>query len=516
MYAQFIDAILPLNAQYGANLATAVLAMLSAAWLLAPAPMLANWQAWLGRHMGRVTLLLLIATLALALSYLPYPSYLDHVEATCAMLGRVLREGGNLWPDLRTDFSYRGLLYGPGLSEIQWIATFMPLDPILASKVPGVLAFVMSVCLVYPQLRNVEARVYLLLALPFGMLLFWARAEPIFLVLVAATLHSNNKKCPPLVQAIFVGALFGVATSLKMHAGIYVAAAYFCVPHQRKFATLAAMGATACAVFIISFTPPQASLDSFLAYLKLAAHHGLGLKMAIKNVREMAIMLLPIGLALMASPASRPWFWPAAVFAGSASIVALIGAKPGAGPHHLIPLILVGASLLDQLITANPSNNKVRRAAYLVGLSHVLPTIVMLLVLSFKMVATWAGMADARAEIDAIGKKYPSSVMGLSGWMGYHYTFLRVALPASSLTQTDFASYMDLQFSGVSDEQYQLALGRCMAPYIVMPKIDSPFSLASNYNSTPLMSPETRTVFMSRYQVEDVGTHYNVWHCNGS
>jgi len=140
----------------------------------------------------------------------------------------------------------------------------------------------------------------------------------------------------------------------------------------------------------------------------------------------------------------------------------------------------------------------------------------MLLVLSFKMVATWAGMADARAEIDAIGKKYPSSVMGLSGWMGYHYTFLRVALPASSLTQTDFASYMDLQFSGVSDEQYQLALGRCMAPYIVMPKIDSPFSLASNYNSTPLMSPETRTVFMSRYQVEDVGTHYNVWHCNGS
>jgi hypothetical protein len=90
MFEQLVNALLPLSFSYGAAFAASTLLPLAVLALAAPTSALASVDAWLGKHMPKVVAALLLLTGVLALAYLAFPSYLDHVEATSAMLGRVL------------------------------------------------------------------------------------------------------------------------------------------------------------------------------------------------------------------------------------------------------------------------------------------------------------------------------------------------------------------------------------------------------------------------------------------
>lgn len=514
VFEQLVNALLPLNFSYGAVFAALTLLPLAVFWLVAPTSVVANVDTWLGRHMPTVVGALLLVTGGLTLLYLAFPSYLDHVEATSAMLGRVLGEGGAIWPDLQTDHSYRGLLYGPGLAEVQWLATLLPVNPVLASKLPGVLSFLLAVCLLHRQLRHPAAKAYLLLLLPFGLLLFWTRAEPLFMLLVAATLALNQQPGLPWpLRAVLVGTMVGAASSLKLHAGVYVLAACCCAPVLPRWPELALMGVAAVGVFFFAFLPAATDLGSFLAYLKLASHHGLSGKMALKNGLSLLLIVLPVAMGLIRREVPPHWRLAAWVFMGSTALVAVIGAKPGAGPHHMLPMVLIGASLLNQILASAPEAAASRRGGYLVGVSYVAPSLVMVTMLSYGMLATWQDLSKARDEIQAIGVSAPDAVMGLPGWKGYRYTLLRAWMPASASTQVDFASYMDLQFAGVPDDQLQRAMAECRLPHIVVPRGEQPFSMGNYYDTQPLMSASLRSTFLTRYEEVSSGARYSLWQC---
>jgi hypothetical protein len=517
VFEQLVNVLLPLNFSYGAAFAALTLLPLTVFWLVSPASTLVNVDIWLGKYMPIFTGTLLLLTCGLALLYLAFPSYLDHVEATSAMLGRVLGEGGAIWPDLQTDFSYRGLLYGPGLAEVQWLATLLPVNPVLASKLPGVMSFLLAVFVVHNQLRHPAAKAYLLLLLPFGLLLFWTRAEPLFLLLVAATLTLNQRhELSWPLRALLMGMMMGAACTLKLHAGIYVLAAWCCTPVRRTWPELGLIGLAALGVFFLAFLPEATDLNSFLAYLKLASHHGLAAKMALKNALTALLIVLPVALGLIWREVPPPLRLAAWVFVGSAALVAMIGAKPGAGPHHLLPLVLIGASLINQVLVCTPEAAASRRGGYLVGVSYVAPSLVMVTMLSYSMLATWQDLGKARDEIQAIGVSTPDAVMGLPGWKGYRYTLLRAWMPASASTQVDFASYMDLQFAGVPDDQLQRALADCRVHHIVVPRGEQPFSMGNYYDMQPLMSATLRQTFLARYKVVSSGARYSLWQCKAA
>jgi len=514
MFAQALIALLPLNFSYGAAFAGLSLLVLAALWRASPHSAWTKADTWLGKHLPKVvdTLLLLMGTLALL--YLAFPSYLDHVEATSAMLGRVLGEGGAIWPDLQTDFSYRGLLYGPGLAEVQWLATLLPVNPVLASKLPGVLSFLIAICLTYRHVVHPAAKAYLLLLLPFGLLLFWTRAEPLFLLAVAVTLTLNRAKGLPWhLRAVLTGLAMGAASTLKLHAGIYVLAAYCCTPVQPKWPEIGLMVAVAIGVFFMSFLPDATNLDGFLSYLKLASHHGLAGKMALKNGLTLLLLILPVAAGLWRREVPQPLRLASWVFLGSAAMVAVIGAKPGAGPHHLLPLVLIGACLLSDVLVSAPNASGSRRCGYLVGISYVLPCLLTSTLLANSMLVTWLEVSSAKDEVQAIGSKTPDAVMGLAGWGGYRNTLLRVWLPASATSQIDFAAYMDLQFAGVTDTQLQHALAACRIPHILLPRGEQPFSMGNYYDMKPLMTPALRDTFLARYKEISSGNHFSLWQC---
>jgi hypothetical protein len=161
--------------------------------------------------------------LILAFSYLFYPSYIDHVESTIATLGSIFLSGGQIYPEL-TVYSLHGLIYGPGLAEIQAVFQSLGLPVVMASKIPSVLAFAFSSIVLLLFLKNNLARSYLLFLLPFGLFMFWNRAEPFLVLLVALSLiamaYANG-----LFAVFLIGIFAGFASSLKLHAALYVVAA---------------------------------------------------------------------------------------------------------------------------------------------------------------------------------------------------------------------------------------------------------------------------------------------------
>lgn len=193
---------------------------------------------------------LLIASIFViaAFSYIFYPNYLDHGEATIASLGGIFSRGDLLYPTPDT-YPYHGLLYGPVLAEIQAGFRWFNLPTIFGSKIPGFLVFSTVLIVSWQILSKPLAKGYLLFLFPFGsFILFADRSDPYFLLLVVLTLKLGNdvatgkgylpKKYLPFVVGIFAG----VASALKLHGAAYVLAAYLAISVSTGVSLLAIFG----------------------------------------------------------------------------------------------------------------------------------------------------------------------------------------------------------------------------------------------------------------------------------
>lgn len=451
--------------------------------------------------------------IGLSLAYFFHPSYLDHLEATAALLGRVLREGAPVWPDLQTDHSYRGLLYGPALSELQYIASWLPLDPILASKVPGVLAFVTALLWLMRLATSTVARVYLTLLLPFGSLLFWTRAEPVFLWLVTATLAMSISTQARAWPAVAIGAFAGLACAFKLHAAIYVLCAWLCMSSTISLFSLILFGLSTAAVLAASFLPSGTDWHGFSSYVTLASHHGLRLETGAKNLLHAAFIVSPVASIAWSLRQDRAWLLRGMVFTGTALLMVLIGAKPGAGQHHLIPLVPIGAMLLHRAQQTGKKTAWGIRATLLSAFCFATPGLVTLVQIGATMLNEHASLSKARTDLEMISSRHQGAVMGLPDRQGYQLTNLRPLMPTAASAQIDYASYMDLEFAGIDANELQQALASCKIKAIVMPRTDHPFSMLSFYTFKPLFSALVARTFNAKYKVVDRSEFFDLYAC---
>ncbi|MEM5777160.1 MAG: hypothetical protein QXJ06_01800, partial [Candidatus Aenigmatarchaeota archaeon] len=149
--------------------------------------------------------------------YLFYPNFLNHIEPTVASIGLAMKRGEDVYPLPVGSYPYNGILYGPALFTIQMVFQNLGLPVLIGSKLPGLLAFIVTLFILMQLQKNWVYRGYLLYLFPFGLMLFWNRAEPFLLLLVAFTLFitkafSENKYAP-----LIVGVLGGFASALKLH-----------------------------------------------------------------------------------------------------------------------------------------------------------------------------------------------------------------------------------------------------------------------------------------------------------
>ena len=454
---------------------------------------------------------------ALGIAYVFYPNFLDHAEPAMATLGVALLQGQPLYPPL-DDASFRGLLYGPLVAETQAAALYLGatlagLPVLLASKLAGLAAFLLASGLFFRLAPGWGfARAYYpLFLLPFGLLAFWNRCEPVFLLLVAASfwLADPARRLSRTAALLLLGACAGLASGMKLHGFLYIAPAAALLLARGRLAAgdLLIPVASAAATFLLLFLPGNVSLPAFFGYLQLAAGHGLSGPLFLTNLVFVValwcpLLVLPGGWRLLRKPELLAL---ALLQLG----VAVIASKPGAGIHHLLPFIPANA-----LLFAAHAQAPRGAAASLVWLAVLLPGLAASALLAFTMARDWSAYDRARQELAQIRAKHPDLVMGVGGSSFYPYSFMRPMLALNGPPQVEYSSYMDLRLAGVPDAPLREAFEACRIRHLAMPRREPPFSMASYYApGVPMFSDALRATFARRYAKVAAGAWFDTYEC---
>lgn len=457
-----------------------------------------------------------VFTAAFSVLYLLYPNFIDHLEPTILQITQIWMQGGELYPPMDTA-SMHGLLYGPALYWVQYPFLAMNNDPILGSKLPSVLAFNAAWVLLFFVYKNSLSKTYLLLLLPFNLILFWNRAEPYFVLLVGLAIVVAERK--PKAGVLLLGVLGGFASSFKAHGVLYVLPfLIFFGPYSIRAAIeFAAAFGVICLSFFLN---DRTSLIQYFAYLQLAAKHGISFSYLEKNLFFLFFSLIPIALTFkhISTPMYEKYKWASVLLIEA--LIAIIGSKPGAGVHHLIPVVVLNSYLYD-IQLRKIQNTEIRFSALKIGFA-----LLAIYVLSFvwkniydseiKSYAVIESQSEAAQEIQKLGEKYPRLLMGVTDKENdnYRLTFLRPYLVRLMSPQFEYAGFMDLSYSGISDQPLTHSLSQCHYRYIAMPKNGTPFSLVNFYTDDSLFSEATRNAFREHYQPHHSGTYFNVYACH--
>lgn len=471
--------------------------------------------------LARVVAWLVLCTVTLhALAYVLYPTFQDHVEATVASLGLQWLQGGDIYPPLDTHH-VNGLLYGPGLAEVNALGMRIWPSPIEGAKLPGVLGFLVALALSLRLLTHPSARLMLLWAAPFGLFLFFNRAEPFLLLCTVLALWTAERIRMPWLQWGVLGCLMGLASGLKLHGAAYVAMAWLAVAGVRALhvKALVTMALAAALTFLLLFAPAGVSLGGFFHYLQLAGKHGLVARMLGENLLFLLALWLPLlgwrfGRATTAPrPEGHTTTWLAVLTLQV--LLALVAAKRGAGLHHLIPLVPVNAWLLQASLR---QENAPRGGAWLLhamALSFALTTGWKSAHEAQLMAGTWQARADARAELEQLGKAYPGLVLASgSTTAGDVLTHLRPLLQAQGVPQIDYPSWLDLQLSGISTRPVLEALSSCRIPHLAVARGELPFRMVSSYTQRALFEEDIQKAVDARYTLVKRHAWFDVLRCS--
>jgi hypothetical protein len=451
-----------------------------------------------------------------SVAYLIYPNFIDHLEPTILVITQIWLQAGDIYPPT-TAPSMHGLLYGPALYWIQAAFQSSLIDPILSSKLPGVLAFNMAWLLLFRHCRTPLAKGYLIFLLPFNLILFWNRAEPFFLLIVACAIWLAER--PIKHKAAYLGLLAGLACALKAHGILYVLPIFIFHIHcnAKKYLVFAFVATlTTLAFFIDAGT----SLFQYLAYLKLATTHGIAWPYLEKNLFFLGCIWLPLALTLTSSQRAKPEIVTWGLIATTETLIAIVGAKPGAGVHHLIPVIAANAYLYDRLLHkagGQPTHTNAFKLSFAILAVYIM-------FFAWKNVydseiqtsASIQSQSQAASELKALARTYPHLFMGVTDKENNNYrlTFLRPYLVQPSAQQFEYAGFMDLSFAGVSADFLADDFIHCKYPYVVTPLQGEPFSILNFYNNQLLFPKVVQDAFLTHYRTRETGKFYKLYECH--
>lgn len=397
----------------------------------------------------------------------------------------------------------------------------------------------------------------------FGDVLTSDRADSLLLLFATAGLFCVLR-FSGLGALAAVAALAGAAADLKLHGPIYLAPAIYWWVRKQGPGDIAgsmrtqALGVTASPLreqtpgdvigqvreqtprtaigwvraatvaagagltgLVLPLLPSNVNVAGYLSYLTLAAHHGLSSQEFLWNCVFLSGLWAPIVLVWLAvRHLPRRLVVFAGVLFALESIVCVIGAKPGAGLHHLIPFLGYHAFLLCGMLSgaadhpdgeARASRGAVAALAAVV-LGTAWPAIVLFsLLLRFDL--QLPTQEATHQELVQLAGRYPGGMLGVSDESSYALTNFRPWLTLTGTPQTDYGALMDLKLSGVTDEPLVLALASCEIPYLFMPKGGTPFSLQNHYGG-PLFSAAVRAEFARRYARVESGREFDVYGCD--
>ena len=482
---------------------------------------------WQLRALGSLNILskiILALALSLAVGYLIFPNYFDHAEPTVATIGQIVQAGGLAYPS-GDQWQFMGLIYGPGIYLSNSIAMLVG-DPILGSKLPGVLAYVVSLLVLWHRLPSHIARSALVLIFFFYEFGFWNRPESYLLLLNTLAVALVIKS--PSWSLLGTGLLDGIATTFKFTGFLFfIPVTLLLLMQGHSWRQLWVAIVAGLAVALAPYALSSFSLANHLAYVESLASQTLSAGLFHRNLAYSLFSILPIAWLWtgMSKGTSSKHHYGVMILVVIATefLVCVLASKPGAGPHHLLPGLPIKLWLIYEL--THSQEVKGHRSLRFLGLvlwsmslyyiSYGYPKF---LKNYFVSVDYLEGQYKARNEFHYLLKKFPNLYVGVtdSKHANYALSFFRpYAFGPDYVDRLDPVAFMEVSFTtNVDDRRFVSKIETCSYPNIILPSNGEPFTLLNFYTNQTLFSDELRSVFAREYRLIEKGTYFNVFECN--
>jgi len=490
------------------------------AWLFACLVVVLTAVAIFVRSTGPRLLTKLIAPLAalaigvhavFAFNYLNFPAYLDHIEPNAAIVSWLFLKGEPVYHtvDAATRYSF---LYGPLGYIINAVTLGLFGGSDFTFKLTGILALLVSYgAILAAALRTHCDRVFTVLAsltyfaamaLFFKNYSFWSKPDSIMTALVAlsvlvCTLRSGT---PALIAG---GAIAGAIINTKLHGAAYVFPMLVfqlnVILKQEGFAAaLKSAAIMAAAFFLVAAAPfvlfDNISITNYSAWLQTAGAHGLSKQLLISNAQLLLFAAVPIliwvcaGLTNGNTRDTFKSYWPtvAAVFV-SLAVILIVAAKPGSGPHHLLPL-LPAIAIIGSIGVRQHLGSGIQPAVWVTAAAFLIAVTIKALVTGSYLIAILGDPVAASAmknDLNNIIAEHPDKKihMGYGSTNTYPATFVRSNLVFNGQPYLiDASALMDMQYGGVGIPASTIAaINEEAAPLWLIPKGEMPFTMQNWY-----------------------------------
>jgi hypothetical protein len=466
----------------------------------------------------------LAAFAAIVIWYTARPAYFDPAEPTITAVASAFGRGQPLYPALDAPERYVHI-YGPMLFVVHALVLTLLGPSITASKTVGGVAILVAAFIAYRRLAQhagssnaiVASALCTLIFLSFGNATFWTRAEPLLLLSVAVALSAIDAR-QPRMAAVLLGLATGLAVNLKLTGVVALLPVFVLLQRSRGRPALLIAGGVGLTAAALPFLLPTVSLAHYADYLRLSAGNGITRLRLEQNLEWATVLALPVAIAWWTSRARKSALSDRAALGAtgiSLGVLAIVGAKPGGGAYHLLPLVPVLA-YLGSLMPEAWEDRRARRALLAVAITATFVAVPRQITFLRTMAARDLGpaIADVRA--------FASAHTGESVAVGYAGTsFLsqaRVELVFQSRDYLlDAPAIQEHRLSGLELPAATLqAIVACRERYWLVPRGAAAFDVPSAYwprGPQTVFSDEFRRTFAHAYEPRGTTAEFDVWAC---
>jgi Dolichyl-phosphate-mannose-protein mannosyltransferase len=365
-----------------------------------------------------------------------YPIYLDAVERAVAGIAWWWAGGHAMYPDAAGLGRYGLFPYGPLTYELigGTLKLFGP--SVLLSKLPSLIAFLLVIAGMYALLRRAgvarlpAAVIVQLLIVLGGTHWLWVRPDPFTIALTVLAcfflprrweISSDAKDGSAFGRIAALGVIAGLSSAFRIHGALYILPALlFDLYLERRHLLLKAVlfAALVAGITLLPHLVPGAGIGDYLFMLKETSKDGLLLGIFVGNIAYFGMLVLAVYLVGREAGAYRrgsPELFLLMAVTVAGVIVAVIGSKPGAGFHHLLPFLPylalgLGAPLARRTVSLPLSRSA---AVLLLALLAGLQPLSGIIGKAKIMTAAWATLKAGSAQIADLGQRYPGVPLGL-------------------------------------------------------------------------------------------------------
>ena len=472
-----------------------------------------------------------VALAALTVSYGIYPTFLDHGEPLNTLLTLRGFEGKQVYPRLDGPDRTTNLL-GPVYYLLN-LTAFELLGPgVATAKWPVLLSALVLPLVVFVSHRNrgpalallgsTLAAAYVMLTLPLSLLV---RPDSMIALLVAVAMCvANRGECgrPMPIRSIIIGLCLGLASGMKVHAGVYFLPIAIVHSMGRPVMRLVVMAAAAGTVAGVPFLAEIFSLSGYLSwFVPLAIEKQHSPELLAKTVRYSVLYLAPAGLLVLAHVVAGVRMEATTkVYVGafviSVGLVLFPASKVGAGSHYLYPFAAVA---VDMLTRCFDGRGRGIHAIRVLGVALVLlcSAISIPMQKRFHRSLHWDEARGLVNDIVRAIESYPERDIGMGlgqDWPTYKRTYVRAHLVLQGHPyRLDWATLTETSNLGIPFPKEAVArLHTCDPDVWLVPKDEMPFAMISYYER-PMVTEQFLKTFRLSYSKDRTFAYLDAWVC---